>query len=249
MRVSIITVVLNGERVLAETLRSLTAQIDCEIEHIVIDGGSSDGTLAVVRDFPQLQSRIVSEADGGPYDAMNKGIALASGEIVAFLNAGDRYRDARVTRQVVQAFEDPTVDLVLGGVSIHAPFDVQRVLRRYAVDSWSPSQLLHGIAPPHPGAFYRKSLFDSVGVFDPTYRIAGDFELFVRLCLNSAHRYRLLDGLVADMPTGGLSARGVTSLLQNTREMRRALVANGYPSSWLKLFWRLPSKWWAGRCD
>jgi glycosyltransferase involved in cell wall biosynthesis len=249
MRVSIITVVLNGERVLAETLRSLVEQIDCEIEHIVIDGGSLDGTLAIVRDFPRLRSRVVSEADGGPYDAMNKGIALATGEIVAFLNAGDRYRDARVVRQVVQAFEEPTVDLVLGGVSIHAPFDVRRVLRRYAVDSWSPSQLLHGMAPPHPGAFYRKSVFDSVGVFDATYRIAGDFELFVRLCLNSTHRYRLLDGLVADMPTGGLSARGFTSVLQSTREMRRALAANGCPSSWLKLLWRLPSKWWAGRCD
>ena len=245
--VSVITVVLNGERVLGRTLESIAVQRSCKIEHILIDGGSRDRTLGVLQGYSSLESRVISEPDRGPYDAMNKGLALASGDIITFLNAGDCYRSEDSVRHAVDAFESGNVDMVLGGVSIHSPRDSTRVRRVYKVDSWVPEKLLRGLAPPHPGAFYSRNILDLAGNFDASYLIAGDFELFLRLFLKHRGRCVTLDELLVDMPTGGLSMRGMRSILRNTLEIRRALRANGFPASWPQLLWRMPSKWLAGR--
>jgi glycosyltransferase involved in cell wall biosynthesis len=245
--VSVITVVLNGERVLGRTLESIAVQRGCKIEHILIDGGSRDRTLGVLKSYSSLESRVISEPDRGPYDAMNKGLALASGEIITFLNAGDCYRSEDSVRHAVDAFESGKVDMVLGGVSIHSPGDSARVRRVYKVDSWVPEKLLRGLAPPHPGAFYSRNILDLVGNFDASYLIAGDFELFLRIFLKHRGRGVTLDELLVDMPTGGLSMQGMRSILRNTLEIRRALLANGFPASWSQLLLRMPSKWLEGR--
>mgnify|MGYP000223697626 CR=1 FL=1 len=218
-----------------------------DIEYIIVDGASTDGTVTLVESQLDSIATFSSEPDKGLYDAMNKGLTLASGDIITFLNAGDCYRREGSVRQAVDAFESRNVDIVLGGVSIHSPGDSTCVRRVYKVDSWVPAKLLRGLAPPHPGTFYSRDILDLAGHFDASYLIAGDFELFLRLFLKHRGRCVTLDELLVNMPTGGLSMQGMRSILRNTLEIRRALLANGLPASWPQLLWRMPSKWLAGR--
>lgn len=242
MKVSIVTAVRNAREVVAATLDSVAGQSHAQIEHVIVDGASQDGTLDLLRSHPRRPGPLVSEPDRGVYDAFNKGWRLATGEIVAYLNAGDTYFGPDVVADVVARFREQPLDAVFGDVLIVDPADQVRVLRRYRSSSFAPWRMSWGFMPAHPALFLRRELYERLGGYDPGYRIAGDFELCLRIFLRERARYSYLPRPLVRMPRGGLSTSGWRSKWIITQEMNRACAANGVATNLLKLSARFPLK-------
>jgi len=231
--VSIITVVYNGAPTIRDCLASVASQT-FPAEHIIIDGGSTDDTLKIVSEFPHV-SRIVSEPDQGMYDAMNKGIRLATGDIVGILNADDVYVDGHVLEKIAAAFA-PGVDAVFADLVYVRPEDLQRVVRYYRADRFTPEQFASGRMPPHPTVFLRRSVYEKYGLFKTDYRIAADFELLARFLARHRIAYRYLPEVIVKMRTGGVSTRGLTSNLVLNREILRACRENGIRTNLVRVY-------------
>jgi len=243
MKTSIITVAYNSAATIAATLKSVAAQTHDAVEHIVVDGASKDDTLAVVREHGRHVAQVQSEPDRGIYDAMNKGVQLATGEIVGFLNADDHYAHERVLAEVAQAFGDPRVEAVMGDVGFFRPERPDRLTRRYRSKKFEPARLAWGWMPPHPALFVRREIFRRVGPFRTDYRIAGDFEWIVRAFGASGIRhYRHVPDIMVHMRTGGISTGGWRSTVLLNREVMRACRDNGVSTNWPKLLSKYPAK-------
>lgn len=249
MRVSVVTAVLNGAQVIAETLRSVETQTYPTIEHIVIDGASSDETREIVLREGRRVAVMRSGRDRGVYDAFNRGLEATSGDIIGFLNAGDTYQHAAVIERIMREFDDPQVEAVYGNLVITDPAQPARVLRQYRADGFEPKNLAMGMMPPHPTLFLRRTVYDRFGGYDPRYVIAGDFDLCLRIFLTGQVIHRHIPETLVRMPAGGLSNRGWRSVIANTREIRAACAANGVATSWPRLLARLPLKWFHGRSN
>jgi len=241
-KVSIITAVRNGARDIRATLASVEAQDYPEIEHVVVDGGSTDGTADVVRREGRRVTRLLSEPDHGVYDAFNKGLALATGDIVAYLNAGDCYVGADVIRRVARQFERSGVEAAFGDLIITEQGQPEKVLRHYRSGKFSPARLGWGLMPAHPTLFVRREAYARTGGYDTSYRIAGDFELCIRLFIGEGINYTYLPEVLVSMPRGGLSNRGWRSKWTITQEMRRACGKHGIPTSYPQLLARFTVK-------
>lgn len=187
MRCSVVTICLNAEKYLAYQLDTVAGQSWPDVEHILVDGGSTDGTLAVIESAAQKNPRLrwISEPDDGISDAMNKGLALATGDIVAFLHADDYYADREVLQRVVEVFAgEPNAQWLTGGVLHVDP--AGRVLKQYPVRRWSYRRLLRGNILFHPATFVRRGAIESAGAFDTRLRYAMDYDLWLRLGERSA---------------------------------------------------------------
>jgi glycosyltransferase involved in cell wall biosynthesis len=242
MKVSIITAVRNGAGTIAATLRSVSEQSHPDIEHVVVDGASSDQTVDIVRAAPTRELRLLSEPDKGVYDAFNKGLALASGDVIAFLNCGDTYYSSQVLAQVVTRFATAELDAVFGDVIIVDARDTSVAVRHYRSSRFRPSRLAYGFMPAHPTLFLRRAVYERHGGYDPSYRIAGDFEFVARIFGDRTLRYACLPQLLVRMPRGGLSTAGPRSNWIITREMQRACAKNAISTNLLKLMLRFPIK-------
>ncbi len=240
--VTVITVCYNSRATLAKSLRSVAKQTYPHVEHILIDGASTDGTHAVIEQFRSGLARVVSESDAGIYDAMNKGVALATGEVVAFLNADDWYAAPDVLNRVMGVMQAEQLDALFGDVEFFQPNDPQRVVRRYNSGHFTPARVGWGWMPAHPALFVRKSLFDRFGSFRTDYRIAGDFEWIARVFPHAELRHRHLAQVLVRMQMGGASTSGLGATIRMNREMLRACRANNISSSWAKLLSRYPLK-------
>jgi glycosyltransferase involved in cell wall biosynthesis len=242
LKVSIITAVHNGESEIVRTLDSVAAQDYRNIEHLVIDGGSRDATIPLVRQHGLRVSQCISEPDRGVYDAFNKGLRVATGDVIAFLNAGDTYLDQRVVSRMVGALSSAGTDATFADTLIVDRRNEQRILRRYSSRLFTPERMRFGLMPAHPSLFMRRAIYESVGEYDATFRIAGDYELCLRAFRRSAARYRYVGEPVVRMPNGGLSNRGWRSKLVITQEMMRACRMNAVPTSYLLLSLRFAVK-------
>ena len=244
MKITVITAVLNDLDALVRTRQSVLDQTGVDIQHVVIDGGSSDGVAELLTQWSADSNlRFLSEPDSGVYDAFNKGLRLADGDSIGFLNAGDVYRDENVLSDVDSVLADPETDLVFGDIEITRPNSVSQVVRRYQSAGFTPQNLLRGFMPPHPSVYAKRQVYQEVGMFRDEFRIAGDFEWSIRTFLKHGVRAKHLDRTFVRMPAGGLSNNGLSSLWQNTVEMHSALEMNGLPASWIALAMRLPRKW------
>lgn len=242
MRVSIITAVRNGARTIGTTLQSVAEQTHPDIEHIIVDGASTDETLETVRSVARRPVHLISEPDRGVYDAFNKGLGLSTGEVVAFLNCGDAYWSASVVADVAARFLDGGVDAVFGDVMIVDAKDTNVAVRRYRSSRFKPSRLAYGFMPAHPTLFLRRDVYDRHGGYDASYRIAGDFEFAARIFGGGALRYACLPHVLVRMPRGGLSTAGPRSNLIITLEMKRACAKNAIATNLFKLSLRFPIK-------
>jgi glycosyltransferase involved in cell wall biosynthesis len=242
VRVSIITAVRNGESEIVRTLDSVATQDYRDIEHIVVDGDSRDATLELVRLHGARVSQCISEPDGGVYDAFNKGLRVATGEVIAFLNAGDTYLTAAVVSRMVGVMTRAGVDATFADVEIVDPRDEYRVLRYYSSRRFAPARMRFGLMPAHPSLFMRRAVYETVGEYDTTFKIAGDYELCLRAFVRSSARYRYVHELIVRMPGGGLSNRGWRSKLAITREMMLACKMNAVSTSYLLLSMRFAMK-------
>jgi glycosyltransferase involved in cell wall biosynthesis len=243
VKVSIITAVRNGEATIATTLRSVALQTHPDIEHIIVDGASTDGTRQVIEQTGVDSLRVVSEPDRGVYDAFNKGLALATGDVVAFLNSGDSYVSDAVVANMAQELTRTGVDAVFGDLVIVDADDAHRVLRRYRSSRFRPSRVAYGFMPAHPTLFMRRRVYVDYGGYDASYRIAGDFELVARVFAKGGVTYSSVPDVLVRMPRGGLSTSSPLSNWTITREMQRACAQNAISTNLLKLLLRFPVKW------
>jgi glycosyltransferase involved in cell wall biosynthesis len=181
MKVSVITVCFNSARTIADTLRSVAEQSHPDVEHIVVDGGSHDGTLEIIEKTPNRVARLVSEPDRGIYDAMNKGLGLASGDIVGFLNSDDVYADTDSLARIERTFNDQLTDACYGDVLFVASDDPDRIIRYWQAGAYHPGRVLQGWMPPHPTFYVRRQIYEQEGGFDLSYKLQADFEMAIRL--------------------------------------------------------------------
>ncbi len=242
MKISVITVCYNSARSLELSLQSVAEQDWSAVEHIVIDGASTDGTKEILERFRSRLAYLVSEPDNGIYDAMNKGLMYATGDIVCFLNADDQYACANVLSKVASQMEDHNLDALMGDVSFFHKRNSQRIVRRYRSERFRPSRLAWGWMPAHPALFLRKEVVRRVGLFKTDYRIAGDFEFIVRAFHGHALRYRHFPEVLVNMQTGGLSTSGLRAKIRLNQEVLRACRENGLQTNMLKILSKYPAK-------
>lgn len=230
MKVSIVTATYNAADTLADTLESVLAQDYGDIEYIIVDGASADGTVAVINRYaPRFGTRLrwVSEPDRGIYDAMNKGIRMASGDVVGIINSDDFYNYPDVISRVAAAFADTTVQAVFGDVRFVRPDNLQRTIRYYSSCRFTPAKFRYGWMPAHPTFFTYRAYFHDFGYYRTDYRIAADYELLIRFLHTHRLSYRYLPFDFITMRTGGASTASWRSNWLLNREIVRACRDNG----------------------
>lgn len=241
MKISVITAVFNRREYISRALLSIKTQSYKNIELVVVDGGSTDGTQEVVRSVLDKGDCFISEPDNGIYDALNKGIGAATGDVICFLHSDDMYDSDDSLSHVVQAFESG-VDVVYGDVSFFRRGEVGRSVRVYRSDVLNVRNLTWGKMPAHPAIFVRREIYDAVGVFKTDYTIAADYEFLCRMVTSVNYTSAYLPRLMVRMQIGGISTAGLKSSLQLNKEVLRACRENGLKTNWLMLLSKYPSK-------
>ena len=226
MKISIITVCFNSADTIEGTIRSVCEQEYQHVEHVIVDGGSTDGTVDIVKKYNGRIKRFISEPDQGIYDAMNKGLRLAQGEIVAFLNADDVYASPTVISEVVAAMHADHIDGVYGDLVYVGRRNSNRIVRYWRAGEYWPRAFCSGWVPPHPTFFCRRAVYREFGGFNPNYRIAGDFELMLRLIEKHQIRVRYIPRPFVRMRAGG-RANTLRGIIQGNREIVHAFHDNG----------------------
>ncbi|MBY6219389.1 glycosyltransferase family 2 protein [Marinobacter nauticus] len=243
MKVSVITVCYNSEKTIASTLDSIASQTHDNIEHVIVDGGSTDGTINIVKQKLRDGDVFVSEPDEGLYDAMNKGVDLATGDIVGVLNSDDFYESDDAVATVVEMFRHtPEADLVFGDVVFVSPDNLNKVIRLYRAAHFRPWKLRFGWMPPHPATFVRKSAYERVGKYRLDMRIAADYDMFVRWLLVAGLKWQYLDRVLVRMRAGGVSTSGIRSSIRLNREIVRACRDNGIYTNLIFVLSKIPFK-------
>jgi glycosyltransferase involved in cell wall biosynthesis len=227
MKISLITAVYNNRDTVAHAVDSALAQDHPNVELIVIDGGSTDGTLDVLQGYADRLAVLVSEPDRGIYDALNKGIERASGEVVGFLHSDDLLADVTVLSRISAAFSDPAVDAAYGDLLYVRKDDPSRVVRTWRADAFTPARLARGWMPPHPTLYVRRSVYDQHGVFDTSYRIAADYDFVLRFFGRTKGGIRYIPEVLVKMRVGGASNRSFGNIVRKSSEDWRALRKNG----------------------
>jgi len=226
MKISVVTVSRNAAGTIEETLRSVRSQNYPQVEHIVVDGGSDDGTVEIIERYRDRIAGFVSEPDRGIYDAMNKGIAMASGEVVGTLNADDVYADETVLSQVAQVFSDPDVDACYADLLYVDPQNPGKIVRYWRSCEYRPGLFEKGWMPAHPTFFVRRDMYAKWGGYDPGFPRQADFELTMRFL--AIHRLRsvYVPRVWVLMHTGGVSNRSLAGILKGNIEAYRACKKN-----------------------
>ncbi|CAN5434877.1 glycosyltransferase family 2 protein [soil metagenome] len=226
LKVSIITVCYNSSETIENTIQSVVLQNYSNIEYIVVDGLSSDSTLSIVEKYKNRISKIISEKDNGIYDAINKGIALASGDIVAILHADDFYTNGNVISSIVNCFEEKKVDAVYGDLQYVERMDTDKVKRNWVSGAYNRQNFLKGWMPPHPSFFVKKEWYDKFGLFNTTLKSAADYELMLRFLYKHNCSVAYLPQVLVKMRVGGKSNISIANRIKANREDKRAWELN-----------------------
>ncbi len=243
MKISIVTVSYNSAATIANTLRSVAFQTYADIEHLIIDGQSTDTTIQVVGANSHPKIIFSSEPDRGIYDAMNKGVLRATGEVVGILNSDDFYVHENVLSEVASVFSnDPTLEVVLGDVDFVKSSDLENPVRIYRASTFKTWMFSFGFMPPHPAVFVKKAAYERVGSYKMDYKIAADFDFLLRLMLIDGANYQATGKHWVRMLTGGASTAGWRSNYVITKEIQRSLLDNKVFSMLPMLLLRLPVK-------
>ena len=247
MKISIITATYNSEKTLRDTLDSILAQTYADIESIIVDGASRDGTMDIVREYePRFEGRMhwISEPDKGIYDAMNKGIKMASGDVIGVLNSDDFYHDERVVADIADAFTQKNVECVYGNLVFIDVNDKNNTLRIWKGSQHECGSFLHGWHPAHP-TFYVKSIwFERFGAYKLQYAVSADFELMLRFIEKGQIRNAYIDRYFVKMRMGGESTKSIHNIITGNKNILRAIRDNGFKPVRFYLIRRLIPKAW-----
>lgn len=229
MKVSLITATYNSERTLNDTLTSVMVQTYPAVEHIFIDGGSKDRTLQLIEAYKSEDKVLISEPDLGIYDAMNKGIALARGEIVGIINSDDVYCDDQVIEEVARHFEaDPALHILYGDLIYVKSNDMTKVVRKWKSRPYYSRFFENGNVPPHPTVFLRKDVYQAAGTFDLQYHLAADYEFMLRIFKKFDFKSLYIPRLMIKMRLGGATNKSVKNILDGNKEIVAAWKNNGF---------------------
>ncbi len=236
MKISIITATLNEAEALRRALQSVADQHYDELEHIVIDGMSTDDTARVVSEFPGV--KYIRRQRRGVYDALNYGFSIAEGDILGFVHGNDLMPDSNILEVIGQQFEaDPELDFIYGDLRYVKPASRKHV-RIYYSGNFSPDQLCGGVVPPHPTLYIRTDAYKRVGDYRLDMPNAADFDYWIRLFTNKSLKGKYLPMVLAEMTTGGRSTAFVSRIWYNNREKLKALRLNGLPANPLRLLFK-----------
>jgi len=236
VKISVVTVVYNNAATIKDCINSVLAQDYPDVEYIIIDGGSTDGTVEIVKGYGDKIDKFISEKDKGLYDAMNKGIKIATGDVVGTLNSDDFFYDSHVLTNIANAFTDEDTDAVIGDIVFIKDDAEQKVLRKYSSAKWLPRRFAWGYMPAHPSFFAKKSLFDGLGYYKTDYRIASDYELLIRFLFVNRINWKYLPLTTTKMRLGGASTQGIKSILILNKEIARACNENGIYTNYLMIY-------------
>ncbi|MCC7297405.1 MAG: glycosyltransferase [Bacteroidia bacterium] len=240
MKISVITVCYNSEATVEQTIQSVLAQSHTDIEYIVVDGASTDRTLEIINKYKDQISVVISEKDKGIYDAMNKGLARVTGDVVGILNSDDLYKNNEVLSQVSMEFNKP-IECLCTDVEIFERMP-ENVVRFYSCTRWKPWMFRIGHQPPHPGFFVRNSVYKQFGTFKSEFKLAADFEILLRFILKNKCKTNYSNWTSVSMRSGGASQKGLKNIMLANKEVNASLKQNGYFSFPLLIWLKYPIK-------
>jgi glycosyltransferase involved in cell wall biosynthesis len=236
VKVSIITVVLNNKNYIEDCIKSVLEQTYCPLEYIIVDGGSTDGTVQIIEKYTGAISRWISEPDQGIYDAMNKGIRLATGNIIGLLNADDFYADQDAVTDIINEFRSKKVDSVFADLVYVKRDNPDKVVRQYRSCNFHPDKFAYGWMPAHPTFFAKRLCYERYGFFKIDYKIAADYELLVRFLSKHSVSFSYIPRVIVKMRTGGVSTKNIKSNWILNAEIIRACRENGIETNFFKVF-------------
>lgn len=242
MKISLITVVYNGEKYLKDCIESVINQDYADLEYLVIDGGSTDSTLSIIENYKDKIAHFVSEKDRGMYDALNKGISMASGEIIGILNADDMLASVTTLSQIAAQFKAYGADGVYGNLNYIDPSNSNRILRKWVSKPFTKKDIALGWMPAHPTLYLKKELFERYGNYSLNFGTAADYELMLRFLYKYEVNAVFLDQLIVDMRIGGMSNASFKHRHHALVNDYKALKANQVPFPALALFLKKISK-------
>ena len=242
MRVSVITVCFNSAATIRDTIESVLAQDYKDIEYIIIDGGSTDQTLQIISEYKNHISKFITEPDRGIYDAMNKGIRLATGDVIGMLNSDDVYISQTTISELMRAMNLSGADAVYADLIIVDPVRADKVLRYYSSKHFSIAKFRYGWMPAHPTFFVKKYAYEIAGMFSTDFIIAADFDMLLRLLLVHKITSTYYPKCVVKMRSGGMSTSGISnSILLNT-EIVQSCLSNGVYTNIFLVLLKIPQK-------
>jgi len=233
LKISVITVSYNAEKYLESTIHSVLSQNHKDVEYIIVDGNSKDNTVQIIRKFEDKISKWISEPDKGMFDALNKGISMATGDVIGMLHTDDFYPNEDVLSAVSDAFEKHGVDIVYGDLEYVDPIDTKKVFRKWIGKPYVRSRFTKGWMPAHTTFYFKRNLIQRFGLYDLFFKTASDYEFMLRyMYRNNASAYYLPKMLVT-MRIGGMSNISLKNRIAANRNDRLAMEANGIPFPFL----------------
>ncbi len=242
LKTSIITVVLNNELYIKDAIESVIAQHHTDVEYIIIDGGSNDGSLAIINTYKDKITVLVSEPDNGIYDAMNKGLALATGDVIGFLNADDFYANPNVLQTVANTFSQHNCDIVYADLNYVSRAHQDKVIRKWRSGNYKTNAFERGWMPPHPTFFAKRELYQRLGGYKQELNQSADYELMLRFIHVNHASVHYIPQVFVHMRVGGQSNRSLKNRLLANLQDRKAWTINGIRPKWYTLFFKPLSK-------
>lgn len=235
--ISIITVTYNSEKTIEATILSVIRQTEVEFEYIVIDGKSTDNTMAIVEKYGDKISYVLSESDHGMYDAINKGIKIASGNIIGILNSDDIFTHNEVLKNIDMVFnKNPAIDCTISDIQF---LKNNKIFRHYSAEKWNLNYFQIGIMPPHPTFYCKKKYFSDFGGYRLDFKIAADFELLLRFLVIHKLKYYYIPDVIVNMSLGGKSTKSIMSNYIIYKEIKKAFSVNNLKVNSLFIFKKL----------
>ncbi|MBW2639507.1 MAG: glycosyltransferase [Deltaproteobacteria bacterium] len=246
MKISIITVAYNNKETIGNAIDSVLSQDYDDLEYVIVDGASTDGTVEVIKEavkrYSERSVKCVSEKDDGIYDAMNKGIRLAAGNIIGILNSDDFYINNNVISTVVTEFITKKVDSIFADLVYVRADDLDKIVRYYSSAIFRPEKMAYGWMPAHPTFFVKRQVYERYGLYKTDYIIAADYELIARLLVKNEVTYSYIPKVLVKMRTGGASTRNLKSNWILNKEILRACAENGIKTNIVKVLSKYPTK-------
>src|SRR5450755_2063980 len=226
MKISIITACYNSAATLKHTLESVNNQDYNDIEHIIVDGGSKDETVSIIQSYPHV-AKWVSEKDNGLYDAINKGIKMATGDVIGILNSDDFFPGSHIVSTIVKMFKETNVSAVYGDIAFVRPGKLSKIVRLYSSKKFTPRRFVYGYMPAHPSFYVRKDCYDTMGLYKQDYKIAADYELLMRFIFKYGITHAYIPEILVYMRTGGVSNKNILSRVTLNKKIISACKENG----------------------
>ncbi len=224
--ISIITATYNAEATIESTIQSIVNQTYKNIEYIIIDGGSTDNTLKIINKYHTHIHHLISEKDRGIYDAINKGISMASGDVIGILHADDVFFDNNTIENIAFAFNQGNCNAVYGDLYYVNTQNTDKVIRNWKSNDFEPKLLKMGWMPPHPTLFIKKEVFEEIGSYSLNYKISADYDFILRLFSKSSHTFKYIPQVITKMRVGGESNKSIKNIVLKSQEDLKALKQN-----------------------